>query len=65
MTRLILPLFLRPGMTQDIFDSAVEYATRKKIQVSSYNDAAYGKLGMAKLTAEVSLGGLGVRASAT
>lgn len=42
------------GMTEDIFDQTVEHATKEIVQVASFNDAAYGKLGIAKLTAEVS-----------
>lgn len=41
-------------MTEDIFNQTVEHSTKETVQVASFNDAAYGKLGIAKLTAEVS-----------
>lgn len=41
-------------MTEDIFEQTVEHSTKEAVQVASFNDAAYGKLGIAKLTAEVS-----------
>eukprot|EP00903_Cladosiphon_okamuranus_P013039 g12166.t1 len=40
-------------MTEDLFEGAISYSTQQYVHEASFNDAAYGKLAMAKLTLEI------------
>lgn len=47
------PLAHLSELTEDVFEEAVGFSTQQYVHESSFNDAAYGKLAMAKLTLEV------------
>lgn len=47
------PPFITAELTEDVFEEAVGFSTRQYVHESLFNDAAYGKLAMAKLTLEV------------
>eukprot|EP00752_Nemacystus_decipiens_P007485 g6687.t1 len=40
-------------LTEDLFEEAVSFSTQQYVQESSFNDGAYAKLAMAKLTLEI------------
>ncbi|CAN0217812.1 unnamed protein product, partial [Ectocarpus sp. 6 AP-2014] len=40
-------------LTDEVFAAAVDFSTQTMVQEASFNDAAYGKLAMAKLTREI------------